>query len=198
VLGFVHGRKQQVEALLVRANAVFTKHNQLDLDFLPALKDLLAAAAEHYRSQNRSAEENELLSLAAQVVAAEQGMNPLNGERVTTHRRGLRRAIGLKALQDCAALLRGDAAALARRISDGEGQLRPIILLSLQQGLLPTDFRHEDEAALDTLWTRVLQDASTTLAARQLAMQLGPHDIRLLLRDLLAAAASPPPALAIG
>lgn len=192
MLGFLHARKQQVDALLVQASGMFSKHNRLDLDFVPAVKSFLAAPIEHYRSHGRSATENELLSAEAQIVSAEQGINPLTGERLLTHRRELRRMIALKALQQCAALLRGDSAELAQRLAEGEAQLRPIVLVALQQGLLPPDFRHEDQGAIEALWSRLLKDASTGLAARQLAMQLGPHDIQLLLTTLLASAAAAP------
>ena len=122
-------------------------------------------------------------------MATEQGINPLTSERIAGHRRQLTRAIALLILQPCAQILRADAGTIAGQLAEARSQLRPIVLLGLQKGLIALDPATPGQDELDRLWKALAKEPEVALAARQLAMQVGPFDIHLLLGELIAAAA---------
>ncbi len=189
MLPFLHGHLQQLTEVLVRSNEVFDKFSRLDLDLSPALTALLDQAVAAYRARSDSKAENELLALKAQFVATEQGVNPLTFERIAGHKRRLTRTIALRVLQQCAQILRADARTIADQLADARAQLRPIVLLGVQKGLIALDPPPSAQDELDILWKALVKEPEIALAARQLAMQVGPFDILLLLAELIAAAA---------
>ncbi|MDP8912657.1 MAG: hypothetical protein M3N39_03660, partial [Pseudomonadota bacterium] len=66
-------------------------------------------------------------------------------------------------------------------------QLRPITLFAIQKGLTKgTD--PQNQSQLDALWRTLLKQPETELPAREVAMQISPFDVQLLLGQLLAAA----------
>lgn len=190
MLPFLHGRRQQLAQVLERSNEVFGKFSRMDLDLAPALAAHLDEAVALYRARGDSKAENELLALKAQLVATEQGINPLTSERIAGHRRQLIRAIALRVLQQSALVLRADAETIDGQLADAGRQLRPIALLGIQKGLIVLDPAPKDQDELDAVWKALASEPEIALAARQLAMQVGPFDLLLLLGELIAAAAA--------
>jgi len=189
VLPFLHARLQALERLLRRNSEVLVKYNRLDLDLAAALTDCLAEAIATHRALQRGSAENEWLALQAQFVSAEHGVHPVTGERVVGHRRELLRAVALRVLQHSAEQLRQAIAQDGQRLDDATAQLRPIVLLAFRQGLITPRTRVPMSAArTEALWRDLLREPDIALAARQLAMQVGVHDIQLLLADLVTAA----------
>lgn len=195
MLPFLHDRLQRLETLLARCSAVLQTYNRFDLDLAPALTTLLDEATTTYRALNRSSTENRLLALKAEFLTAERGMNPLTLERPATHRREMARAIALRVLQQCSEQMRSDCDDDRRQLADATQQLRPLLLLALQKGLLalpakavktraPT--RAVSQKTVQALWRSVLATPDMGLAARQLALQLSATDIELLLIGLIA------------
>lgn len=188
MLPFVHHRVARTLPLLERCSEVLRKYHRADLDLGAALHALLDAAAADYREQQRSAGENRLLVLKAECVSADEGTHPLTLERVGDHRRALKRAAALRALEQCGALLREDLARDRQQLDDAAAQLRPLVLLALQKRLLPLKLRKPvGQRRAQALWRALLAEPDAALAARQLALQLSVADIELLLIDALSA-----------
>lgn len=185
MLPFLHHRLQQLEQLLKRSSAVLVKYNQLDLDLAVALTEFLDEAITLYRAINRASTENELLALKAQFVSSEHGTHPLTLERITSHRREMMRAIALRVLQQSALQLRTDAEQVTHTLNEARTQIRPIVLLAMQKGLI---FQPQPQDQIDELWRGLLKEPEIQLAARQVAMQISLFDIHLLLSDLIAVA----------
>jgi hypothetical protein len=180
---------QQLQQLLERSNAVFVKYNQLDLDLALALTGFLDEAISLYRALNRASAENELLALKAQFVSAEHGTHPLTLERITSHRREMMRSIALRVLQQSALQLRTDYEQVTQTLNEARIQLRPIVLLAMQKGLISQSQRKQiSQHQLDELWRSLLKEPDIVLAARQVAMQISLFDIQLLLSELITAA----------
>lgn len=189
MLPFLHDRLQKLQQLLERSNAVFVKYNQLDLDLALALTGFLDEAISLYRALNRASAENELLALKAQFVSAEHGTHPLTFERITSHRREMMRSIALRVLQQSALQLRTDYEQVTQTLNEARIQLRPIVLLAMQKGLISQSQRKQiSQHQLDELWRSLLKEPDIVLAARQVAMQISLFDIQLLLSELITAA----------
>ena len=189
MLPFLHDRLQKLQQLLERSNAVFVKYNQLDLDLALALTGFLDEAISLYRALNRASAENELLALKAQFVSAEHGTHPLTLERITSHRREMMRSIALRVLQQSALQLRTDYEQVTQTLNEARIQLRPIVLLAMQKGLISQSQRKQiSQHQLDELWRSLLKEPDIILAARQVAMQISLFDIQLLLSELITAA----------
>lgn len=189
MLAFLHDRVLALRHLLDRSSEVLAKYNRLDLDLAPALHAFLDEAVAGCRALGRSNLENQLLTLKAQFVSAVHGTHPLTLERVIGHRRELVRAIALRVLQQSAEQLRADIDRDGQTLSEGRAHLRPIVLLAIRKGLISlTPRKPPSQAQLDALWRALLKDADASLAARQVALQVGLYDIQLLLSDLIQAA----------
>ena len=189
MLAFLHDRVRALQHLLDRSSEVLVKYSRLDLDLTPALDAFLDEAVAACRALGRSSLENQLLTLKAQFVSAVHGTHPLTLERVTGHRRELVRAIALRVLQHSAEQLRADIDRDGQTLAEGRAQLRPIVLLAIRKGLISlTPKKPPSQAQLDALWRALLKDADASLAARQVALQVGLYDIQLLLSDLIQAA----------
>ena len=195
---FLHQRLQALAGLQAASSAMLAKYNRLDLDLAPALSAFLDQAVQGYRALGLASAENRLLALQAQTVSAAQGTHPDTLERVTSHRRELQRAVALRVLQHSAEQLRGDIERDQRQLDDTRAQLRPMVLLALQLGLVTLRGRQPLALPrLETLWRAMLAHADLQLAARQLAMQASVHDVLLLLAGLVEAArGSVPPRMA--
>ena len=186
---FLHQRLQALAGLQAASSAMLAKYNRLDLDLAPALSAFLDQAVQGYRALGLASAENRLLALQAQTVSAAQGTHPDTLERVASHRRELQRAVALRVLQHSAEQLRGDIERDQRQLDDTRAQLRPMVLLALQLGLVTLRGRQPPALArLEALWRAMLAHTDLQLAARQLAMQASVHDVLLLLAGLLEAA----------
>ena len=189
MLAFLHDRVRALQHLLDRSSEVLVKYSRLDLDLAPALDAFLDEAVAACRALGRSTLENQLLTLKAQFVSAVHGTHPLTLERVVGHRRELVRAIALRVLQQSAEQLRADIDRDGQTLAEGRAQLRPIVLLAIRKGLISLAPRKPpSQTQLDALWRALLKDADASLAARQVALQVGLYDIQLLLSDLIQAA----------
>jgi hypothetical protein len=188
MLPFLHDRLQKLERLLEHSNAVVTTYNRLDLDLGTALTVFLDQAIAHYSTVNRSDVESELLALKAQYISAHRGIHPLSLERVTSHRREMERAIGLRVLQQSAQRLRSDYGQDQQALFEGRAMLRPVLLQAMQKGLIDL-LSHQtlSQQQLNELWQRMLTEPELQLASRQVSMQLSRIDIELLLADLIGA-----------
>jgi hypothetical protein len=187
VLPFLHDRLLKLGRLLEGSSTVLGKYNRLDLDLPAALSEFLDKAAAEYRALGRASAENELLALKAQFVSAEHGVDPLTLERVTDHRRVMIRAIALRVLQQSAQRLRSDLDLDAQILADARGQLRPIALLAIRDGLIPPPPGSSiSQGQAEELWRTLLNHPEIGVAARQVAMQVSVFDIQLLLVELIA------------
>lgn len=190
---FVHDRLRRLEPLLLRSSQVLTKYNRLDLDLAVALNEFLDEGIELHRTLQLARTENALLALKAQFVSAEQGTHPDTLLRSTGHRRELVRSIALRVLQHSAELLRNSTADDRQRLVDATGQVQPLVMLALRDGMVPLRGRRRlSQRALQRLWTALLDAPDSALAACQLAMQCSVYDILLLLGEQVDAATRHP------
>ena len=169
------------------SSAALATYNRFDLDLAAVVVAFLDGAIDEHRALGVADIENEMLSLKAQYVSAQRGVQPLTLERVTTHRRDMERSISLRVLLKSAQRLRDELGRDRQSLDDGRAQLRPIVLSVIHKGLAPALPQPSiTQQEIDALWTAVLNDAELQLAARQLAMQLSLVDIQLLLAELLS------------
>jgi hypothetical protein len=189
VLPFLHNQLQQLLQLLEHSSIVLKKYNQFDLDLSESLIGFLDGAITTYQALNLPTIENEMLLLKAQFVSAQHGTHPLTLERVNTHKRELIRAITLRLLQQSSLQLRTAIERAEDTLNEGRAQLRPLVLLAMQKGLITQNLSKEvSQQQLDDLWRGLLNEPDLQLAARQISMQLSPYDIQLLLAELINAA----------
>ena len=189
---FVHDRLQKLQQLLAHSSAVLAKYNRLDLDLAGAVSGFLDEAIAVHQQLQRPSVENALLALKAQFVSAEHGTHPDTLVRSAGHRRELVRAIALRVLQHSAEQLRDDITQDQQRLLEATRQLQLLVLLALRDGLfVQPRGRRFSQRRLQLLWQALLQAPDSTLAARQLAMQVSVYDIFLLLGELVQAAAPP-------
>lgn len=192
MLPFLHERLQRLQHLLERSSATLVKYNRLDLDLAAALTACLDEAIDAYHALGRSDVENRFLALKAQYVTALHGVHPLRLEPVTSHRRTMQRTIALHVLQESAEQVRSDCSRDEQTLSQGKADLGPIVLLAFGKGLIEVPPGGTlDQRQLEELWQRLLRDAETQLAARQLATKLNALDILLLLEELVALVLEP-------
>ena len=90
-------------------------------------------------------------------------------------------------LQQSALQLRTDYEQVTQTLNEARIQLRPIVLLAMQKGLIP-QHKQISQHQLDELWRSLLKEPDIVLAARQVAMQISLFDIQLLLSELITAA----------
>ena len=189
MLPFLHNQLQQLQQLLEHSSIVLTKYNQFDLDLPESVIGFLDQAITIHKALNLPKIENEMLLLKAQFVSAQHGTHPLTLERINTHKRELIRAIALRLLQQSSLQLRTAIERAEDTLNEGRAQLRPIVLLAMQKGLITQNLSKEiSQQQLDELWRGLLNEPDLQLAARQISMQLSPYDIQLLLAELINAA----------
>lgn len=185
---FLHERVQRLGQQLAQTNRVLAKYNQADLDTLPALDTLLADTAATYEALQLPSAQNLLLTLRAELVAAQHGTDPATGQQLATQRRAMQRGVMLRLLQQAGTQLRTDIAADAAALDAARAQLRPMLLLGLKKHLVPHAHRKTlSHSALATLWQRLAAEHELHLAAQQLSLQSTQPDILLLLGELVAA-----------
>lgn len=189
MLPFLHHQLRQLQQLVEHSSVVLEKFNRFDLDLAESLIGFLDEATTLYRALNQPIIENEMLVLKAQFVSAQHGTHPLTLERVNSHRRELIRAITLRLLQQSSLQLRTAIERDKETLNEGRAQLRPIVLLAMQKGLITQSQSKEiSQQQLDDLWRGLLNEPDIQLAARQISMQISLYDIQLLLSELINAA----------
>lgn len=188
MLPFLHHRLEGLNRALVRSSETFERYARSEPDLASALEAFLDESIGMFRAQGRSTPENELLALKAELVSAQEGIDPLTSQRVERHRRQLVRATALRVLQQSAARIRSEAEEVGRWLADGRAQLLPIVALAIQKGLASGFADTVDQARLESFWRILLADGEIGAAAAQLAMRLSLFDILLLLEDLISAA----------
>ena len=190
---FLHDRLQKLRGLLTRSNEVLGVYNRLEFNLAACVTGFLDKAIAAHHAMQLAPEENALLALKAQFVSAEQGTHPDTLLRITGHKRELMRGIALRVLQHSAEQLRNDTNRDEQRLGDARRQLQPLVLLALRDGLIKLPLRKRlDQRQLQLLWDTLMLASDSTLAARQLAMQVSPYDVLLLLDEQILLALALP------
>lgn len=190
---FLHDRLQKLRGLLTRSNEVLGVYNRLEFNLAACVTGFLNEAIAAHHAMQLAPEENALLALKAQFVSAEQGTHPDTLLRITGHKRELMRGIALRVLQHSAEQLRNDTNRDEQRLGDARRQLQPLVLLALRDGLIKLPLRKRlDQRQLQLLWDTLTLASDSTLAARQLAMQVSPYDVLLLLDEQILLALALP------
>jgi hypothetical protein len=185
---FLHDRLARTAKLLDSSNAALRAHQQGAPDATDRIAECLDAMATTYQALGRDVGANEVLTLRAQLVAAQRGYAPGATTKALTDRRGLERAIGLAALSTAAERLRTDIDRDRTTLDTGRDQLRVLVLHGLRLGIIAAKAAG---ASLDpeATWKAMLHEPETRLLAQQIAMQLSIPDIHLLLLELISLAA---------
>lgn len=190
---FLHDRLQKLRGLLTRSNEVLGVYDRLEFNLAACVTGFLNEAIAAHHAMQLAPEENALLALKAQFVSAEQGTHPDTLLRITGHKRELIRGIALRVLQHSAEQLRNDTNRDEQRLGDARRQLQPLVLLALREGLIKLPLRKRlDQRQLQLLWDTLTLASDSTLAARQLAMQVSPYDVLLLLDEQILLALALP------
>jgi hypothetical protein len=180
---FLHGRLAKWRRLLELSSATLAKYNQLDLDLAPALTAYLNDAIATYHALERVEAENRLLAAKARFVTAQQGVDPLRYEPVTTRRRSMQRTVALHVLQESSEQVRFDHLTDRQALEQGLEDLRPLVLVARERGWVPLP--PYDQVALEVLWRRIQSEPETGTTARSFDLRLHVADVLLLLEQLL-------------
>lgn len=191
---FLHDRLQRLSSLLDAGSDALRTCSRDELTAGDVVSDFLDAAGERYRALGLQVEQNEVLALGAELEAARRGLVLATGERVTSRRRDLERAVALRVLVHTLGRLRDAVSRDVDRLRSARDQLAPVVVYALQGGLI-TLLQDEEDAgrAAELRWRVVSEDATTRPTALQVLTGISAADALLLLLDLLEAVAPADP-----
>lgn len=185
---FYHNNISKLEALQEQLNLVFVKYNSRDFDTDTALVQYLSEAVTIYQALGKKDRESQLLSLKAEFLTAQRGINPITFEKITIRRNEMVNTICFKILQAVELFLRTDLQQQMQIIHDAKEIVVQIIIAGLQANII-TDAslkQIKKQAQIEVLWKLLSTDANIALGQKRVLLQVSKYDVWVLMDEVLA------------
>lgn len=186
---FYHNNLSKLNALQTLLNVALVKYNRKDFDADLALLNCLTSATDTYKALGNLDRENQILSLKAEYVTAQRGINPTTYERVSIRRHEMIQTICFKILQQLELFLRTDTTTIQQILIGAKDILTQIIVAAFQANLI-TDTTLKlikTQKDIEVFWIKLGQDGNIALGQKRVLLQVSKFDVFVLLGELLDA-----------
>lgn len=184
---FHHQIRQDLAALLGALNTVTEKYSRKDFDTDAALRSLLDKVNVDYKDKGLPDRESQLQLLRAEWSAAEKGIDPCSGEKVTVRRGEMKASAMLKILRGLETVLREDYTTSRAKLEEAAAMIGQIIVAGYQEGII----NDKQLQAVNTeteylqLWKLLGADPNIALGQKRLLTMVSLPDIFLLLEEIV-------------
>ena len=177
-----------MQQLLELNVAVIQKYNQNDLDTETFLIDALDTAISSFSKTNNVTKVSQLESLKAEFVTSQKGINPYTLQKVTVGRRGLKRTVTFKILQEAEAILRHELNEITTHLEEASLMIQNIVLSAVQSGFLTAEQIQQarSQEAVETIWNDLGKDAALGVVQKKVLLAIGIYDAIIILGDIVA------------
>jgi hypothetical protein len=185
---FYHNNISKLEALQESLNLVIVKYTNRDFDTDVALVQYLSGATAIYKELGKKDRESQLLSLKAEFLTAQRGINPITFEKVTIRRNEMVNTICFKILQAVELFLRTDLQQTTQIIKEAKEIVVQIIIAGLQANII-TDAsikQIKKQTQIEALWKLLSTDANIALGQKRVLLQVSKYDVWVLMDEVLA------------
>lgn len=184
---FHHQIRQDLAALLGALSTVTEKYSRKDYDTDAALRTLLDRVNADYKDRGLPDRESQLQLLRAEWSAAEKGIDPCSGEKVTVRRGEMKASAMLKILRGLETVLREDYTASRAKLEEAAAMIGQIIVAGYQEGLLDDKLllSLNTEAEFLKLWKTLGTDRNIALGQKRVMTMVSMPDVLLLLEEVV-------------
>jgi hypothetical protein len=184
---FYFNENNRLNTLLTQLNSVLSKFNARDIDCDMALLNVLDAGIQAYKELGITKRESQLLSLKAEFVTAQRGVNPLTFEKQLTRRHEMITTIIFKILQSTELQMRNDLTENENRLQQAAELVGQIITAAVQGGQLTgNDIKKiNTQADAEKAWQQIGADENISLGQKRVLMLVSRFDALILFDDLL-------------
>ena len=184
---FHHQIRQDLAALLGALSAVTEKYSRKDYDTDAALRTLLDRVNADYKDRGLPDRESQLQLLRAEWSAAEKGIDPCSGEKVTVRRGEMKASAMLKILRGLETVLREDYTASRAKLEEAAAMIGQIIVAGYQEGIVDDRLLMSvnTEAEFLELWKTLGTDRNIALGQKRVMTMVSMPDVLLLLEEVV-------------
>ncbi len=185
---FYHNNISKLGVLQESLNLVIIKYTNRDFDTDVALVQYLSGAIAIYKELGKKDRESQLLSLKAEFLTAQRGINPITFEKITIRRNEMVNTICFKILQTVELFLRTDIQQITQIIKEAKEIVVQIIIAGLQTNII-TDAsikQIKKQAQIEALWKLLSIDANIALGQKRVLLQVSKYDVWVLMDEVLA------------
>lgn len=186
---------QRTNHLLEKSVAVIQKYNRNDLDVETSLLNTLNLAINSFSETNDLAKVSQLESLKAEFATSQRGINPYTLAKATEGRRGLRKMVAFKILQDVGTMLRENLRRIETQLKEARQMIEQIILTAVQTGSLTADQIEQSVSseALETIWSGLGNEPALSVAQKKVLLSISIHDVVIMLGEIFDTLRHPTP-----
>jgi hypothetical protein len=141
---------------------------------------------------------SQLESLKAEFATSQRGINPYTLAKAAEGRRGLRKMVAFKILQDVGIMLRQDLGRIETQLKDARQMIEQIVLSAVQTGSLTPDQIEQSVSseALETIWNGLGNEPTLSAAQKKVLLSASIHDVVIMLGEIFDTLRHPsPPAI---
>lgn len=183
-----HKEQQRVQHVLELTVTALKMYNQKDLNAEAALERAIDAAIESFSGAQALNTASQLESLKAELVTAQQGVNPYTLEKPTLGRRQMRTAVAFRVMQNLQALLVAEANSIQTRLQEAEAIVQQILLSAMQGGLLTAQQLKDanSQEAVEVIWKDVEKEGALLVAKKKVILAVGVFDASILCNNVVS------------
>lgn len=184
---FHHQIRHDLAALLGALSVVTEKYSRKDYDTDAALRALLDRVNADYKDKGLPDRESQLQLLRAEWSAAEKGIDPCSGEKVTMRRGEMKASAMLKILRGLETVLREDYTASRSKLEEAAAMIGQIIVAGYQEGLIDDKLllSVNTETEYLKLWKTLATDRNIALGQKRVMTMVSMPDVLLLLEEVV-------------
>ncbi len=168
--------------------AALKMYNQKDLNSETALERAIDAGIASFSGTQGLNTASQLESLKAELITAQQGVNPYTLEKSALGRRQMRTAVAFRVMQNLQVLLLAEASSIQTRLQEAEAIVQQILLSAMQSGLLtPQQLKDANsEEAVEVIWKDVEKESALLVAKKKVILAVGVFDASILCNNVVS------------
>lgn len=187
MLKFYHNEIKKIEELIRKLNIIFNKYNDKDIDTCQTFLNVMDECIKEYKELGKIERESQLLSIKAEVITAQKGINPLTFEKQTLRRNELVNTFLFKALKETENIFRNDLVVDESKIVSARELISQIIIAAIQSEMI----KNQDIQDLNSfessqrLWILISKDSNISLGQQRALLTVNKSDADIIFFDLL-------------
>ena len=168
--------------------AALRMYNQKDLNAEAALERAIDTAIESFSGAEGLNTASQLESLKAELITAQQGVNPYTLEKHQLGRRQMRTAVAFRVMQNVQSLLLAEASSIQTRLQEAETIVQQILLSAMQSGLLTAQQLKDanSQEAVEVIWKDIEKESALLVAKKKVILAVGVFDASILCNTVVS------------
>jgi hypothetical protein len=184
---FYYNTVDKLRVTQAALNLVTVKYTSRDFDTDTALIQFLTTTSVAYKEIGNKDRESQLLTLKAEFLTAQRGINPITFEKITIRRNEMVNTICFKILQAVEQFMRTDLQQATQILDAAKEIVTQIIIAGLQAGII-TDVLIEQlktQEKIESLWKLLSTDANIAIGQKRVLLQVSKYDVWFLIDELI-------------